>query len=130
MFLLQYALFGNGKSLTSDGGIVKRANSTYSAYFERSGSHWECKLLVVTWNYALVTSNFHMLVEGLYLHNIIYVSVFQETKVWPYVSFGWGKSRTGAEEGKNFLRLLTNHGRASITAPIQVLHSWSSSRGL
>lgn len=51
---------------------------------------WECKLLVLLNNFALEATYFWLLIEGLYLHNAIFYSIFRETKVWLYAAAGWG----------------------------------------
>uniref|UniRef100_A0A914UV08 G-protein coupled receptors family 2 profile 2 domain-containing protein n=1 Tax=Plectus sambesii TaxID=2011161 RepID=A0A914UV08_9BILA len=52
--------------------------------------NWQCKSFALLWNFAIISNYFWILVEGLYLHNIIYFSVFQETRITFYVIFGWG----------------------------------------
>lgn len=55
-------------------------------------AHWPCRLLTLLWNFAIVSNYFWILVEGLYLHNIIYFLVFREAHIRRYVIFGWGNS--------------------------------------
>lgn len=49
-----------------------------------------CRVITTIWNYFLLTSYFWIFVEGLYLHNIIYITVFREPNVWPFALLGWG----------------------------------------
>jgi hypothetical protein len=54
--------------------------------------HWECKLLYTLFHYVLTANYMWILVEGLYLHTLVYVSVFSErgSVKWYYL-LGWGK---------------------------------------
>uniref|UniRef100_A0A0N5A9A9 G_PROTEIN_RECEP_F2_4 domain-containing protein n=1 Tax=Syphacia muris TaxID=451379 RepID=A0A0N5A9A9_9BILA len=49
-----------------------------------------CRTVTTIWNYFLLCSYFWIFVEGLYLHNVIYVSIFREPRVWPFALLGWG----------------------------------------
>ncbi|EDL00228.1 parathyroid hormone receptor 2, isoform CRA_b [Mus musculus] len=50
-----------------------------------------CKIAVVMFIYFLATNYYWILVEGLYLHNLIFVSFFSDTKyLWGFISIGWG----------------------------------------
>ncbi|XP_052791263.1 secretin receptor-like [Mya arenaria] len=59
--------------------------------FKQEGLHWECKLLITLFHYVLSANYMWILVEGLYLHTLVYVSVFSErsTVRWYYL-LGWG----------------------------------------
>ena len=60
-----------------------------------SFQHWECKSLITFFMYALVCNYMWIFVEGLYLHMLIFVSVFSErSSVKSYICFGWGKIYT------------------------------------
>nr|XP_012803192.2 parathyroid hormone 2 receptor isoform X1 [Jaculus jaculus] len=50
-----------------------------------------CKIAVVMFIYFLATNYYWILVEGLYLHNLIFVSFFSDTKyLWGFILIGWG----------------------------------------
>ncbi|KAK7802484.1 hypothetical protein U0070_021227 [Myodes glareolus] len=50
-----------------------------------------CKIAVVMFVYFLATNYYWILVEGLYLHNLIFVSFFSDTKyLWGFILIGWG----------------------------------------
>ncbi|XP_004626774.1 parathyroid hormone 2 receptor [Octodon degus] len=50
-----------------------------------------CKIAVVMFIYFLATNYYWILVEGLYLHNLIFVSFFSDTKyLWGFIWIGWG----------------------------------------
>ena len=61
--------------------------------------HWECRLFFSLFQYVLTASYIWIFVEGLYLHMLIFVSVFTEkTRVLWYMVFGWCKYKwTGAQ---------------------------------
>jgi len=54
--------------------------------------HWECRLLMVVFNYAMANNYMWIFVEGLYLHTLIFTDVFLETNsvAW-YIVFGWSE---------------------------------------
>ncbi|WAQ94735.1 CALCR-like protein [Mya arenaria] len=45
---------------------------------EDGGAHWECKLLVTLFMYALSASMMWIFMEGLYLHMLVYKTLFTE----------------------------------------------------
>ncbi|XP_060598038.1 secretin receptor-like [Ruditapes philippinarum] len=65
--------------------------STDTVLFIEDGTHWECKLLYTLFHYVLTANYMWILVEGLYLHTLVYVSVFSErgSVKWYYL-LGWG----------------------------------------
>jgi len=54
--------------------------------------HWECKMLITLFHYVISANYMWILVEGLHLHTLVYVSVFSErgSMKWYYL-IGWGK---------------------------------------
>jgi len=52
-----------------------------------------CKVAVTFFLYFLTTNYYWILVEGLYLHSLIFMAFFSEKKyLWGFTLFGWGKS--------------------------------------
>uniref|UniRef100_A0A4X2K8M4 Parathyroid hormone 2 receptor n=1 Tax=Vombatus ursinus TaxID=29139 RepID=A0A4X2K8M4_VOMUR len=52
-----------------------------------------CKIVVVMFIYFLATNYFWILVEGLYLHSLIFVAFFSDSKyLWGFTLIGWGKA--------------------------------------
>uniref|UniRef100_A0A8C2N7W6 Parathyroid hormone 2 receptor n=1 Tax=Capra hircus TaxID=9925 RepID=A0A8C2N7W6_CAPHI len=52
-----------------------------------------CKMAVVMFIYFLATNYYWILVEGLYLHSLIFVAFFSDTKyLWGFTLIGWGKA--------------------------------------
>ncbi|XP_074220191.1 parathyroid hormone 2 receptor isoform X3 [Camelus bactrianus] len=50
-----------------------------------------CKIAVVMFIYFLATNYYWILVEGLYLHSLIFVEFFSDTKyLWGFTLIGWG----------------------------------------
>ncbi|XP_077175019.1 parathyroid hormone 2 receptor isoform X1 [Paroedura picta] len=50
-----------------------------------------CKVTVVMFIYFLATNYYWILVEGLYLHSLIFVAFFSDTKyLWGFTLIGWG----------------------------------------
>ncbi|KAM8788115.1 parathyroid hormone 2 receptor [Rhynchonycteris naso] len=50
-----------------------------------------CKIAVVMFIYFLATNYYWILVEGLYLHSLIFVAFFSDTKyLWGFTFIGWG----------------------------------------
>ncbi|XP_069471714.1 parathyroid hormone 2 receptor isoform X1 [Ambystoma mexicanum] len=50
-----------------------------------------CKISVVMFIYFLATNYYWILVEGLYLHSLIFVAFFSDTKyLWGFTLIGWG----------------------------------------
>uniref|UniRef100_A0ACB8FZM5 Parathyroid hormone 2 receptor n=1 Tax=Sphaerodactylus townsendi TaxID=933632 RepID=A0ACB8FZM5_9SAUR len=49
-----------------------------------------CKITVVMFIYFLATNYYWILVEGLYLHSLIFVAFFSDTKyLWGFTLIGW-----------------------------------------
>ncbi|XP_041365126.1 parathyroid hormone/parathyroid hormone-related peptide receptor-like [Gigantopelta aegis] len=58
--------------------------------FNDVGSHWECKLFFTMFHYALGANYIWIFVEGLYLHTIIFVAVFNQKTIFKfYIAIGW-----------------------------------------
>ena len=62
-------------------------------YYEfRILQHWECKLIVSVFTYAVAASMMWIFMEGLYLHMLVYKTLFTErTGIRMYVVIGWRK---------------------------------------
>ncbi|KAB1279123.1 Parathyroid hormone 2 receptor [Camelus dromedarius] len=73
--------------------------SQYVSVFTMSSCHGSplskigCKIAVVMFIYFLATNYYWILVEGLYLHSLIFVEFFSDTKyLWGFTLIGWGKA--------------------------------------
>lgn len=60
-----------------------------SVYLKQIG----CKIAVVMFIYFLATNYYWILVEGLYLHSLIFVAFFSDSRyLWGFILIGWGKA--------------------------------------
>ncbi|ELK24972.1 Parathyroid hormone/parathyroid hormone-related peptide receptor [Myotis davidii] len=61
------------------------------AYFRWAGRWAGCRVAVTVFLYFLATNYYWILVEGLYLHSLIFMAFFSEKKyLWGFTVFGWG----------------------------------------
>lgn len=58
-----------------------------------SSQNWECKLIISLWQYSILANYSWILMEGLYLHNLIFLALFSDNSaITLYVALGWGES--------------------------------------
>jgi len=56
--------------------------------------HWQCKLFMATFHLVISVNYMWIFIEALYLHMLIFVSVFSEnSSICWYLAFGWRKSQ-------------------------------------
>ncbi|XP_046680207.1 parathyroid hormone/parathyroid hormone-related peptide receptor-like isoform X2 [Homalodisca vitripennis] len=85
--LLKDSLFVRGIGLPSD--FTEKDGDSY--YVHGNQFSWQCKLIVSLWQYFIMANYSWILMEGLYLHNLIFFSVFSDTSsIALYVVLGWG----------------------------------------
>lgn len=52
-----------------------------------------CRGAMVMMQYSVMANNYWLLVEGIYLHSLLVITVFSERKYfYIYLVIGWGKS--------------------------------------
>lgn len=52
---------------------------------------WDCKVLIAFWQYFLMANYCWILMEGLYLHNLIFLALLSDSSgILMYVVLGWG----------------------------------------
>ncbi|XP_046396246.1 parathyroid hormone/parathyroid hormone-related peptide receptor-like [Ischnura elegans] len=87
MSLLKDQLFIDGVDVSSN-AFVHSPEGTYLVGEQRS---WECKLVISLWEFFLMANYSWVLMEGLYLHNLIFLALFSDTSaITLYVIIGWG----------------------------------------
>jgi len=53
--------------------------------------NWECKVLTTICHYCIIANYTWVFIEGLYLHNLIFLALFSDTSaITLYVTLGWG----------------------------------------
>ncbi|XP_059469152.1 parathyroid hormone/parathyroid hormone-related peptide receptor-like isoform X2 [Neocloeon triangulifer] len=86
MGLLKDSLFIEGVGMDSD--IVVKGNDTF---FSQQEKNWACKSVTSLWQFALVANYSWILMEGLYLHNLIFLALFSDSSaITLHVVLGWG----------------------------------------
>lgn len=87
MALLKDSLFVQGLGLPSD--IVHTQEGSF--FGSEDTENWECKMITSMWQYFIMANYSWILMEGLYLHNLIFLALFSDTSaITLYVSLGWG----------------------------------------
>ncbi|XP_068083144.1 secretin receptor-like [Anabrus simplex] len=87
MALLKNSLFVMGIGLSSD--ILVKSEGTY--FNSEEVENWECKLITTLWQYFIMANYSWILMEGLYLHNLIFLALFTDSSaITLYVVLGWG----------------------------------------
>ncbi|XP_022901739.1 parathyroid hormone/parathyroid hormone-related peptide receptor-like [Onthophagus taurus] len=86
MFLLKGFLFFENVAFYSD--IIYIPGK---GYFIRDQFNWVCKLFISIWNYSILANYMLILMEGVYLHNLMYSKLFSDNnRITFYYCFGWG----------------------------------------
>lgn len=89
MALLKDLLFVSGIGLSD---AVIENDEGYWLINEKE-SNWHCKIFTSLWQYFLLANYSWILMEGIYLHNLIFLALFTDanSSIAVYVLFGWGK---------------------------------------
>lgn len=54
---------------------------------------WACKLMICVWQYFILANYSWLLMEGLYLHSLIFMALFTDSSaITLYILLGWGGS--------------------------------------
>ncbi|XP_022237190.1 parathyroid hormone/parathyroid hormone-related peptide receptor-like, partial [Limulus polyphemus] len=86
MFLLKDALFVAGMGLQSNVAISEDGLPR----FLESKNNIDCKIFISFWHYFLTANYCWILMEGLYLHNLIFLAMFTDSSsIFRYVIMGW-----------------------------------------
>lgn len=88
MALLKDLLFVSGIGLAD---AVIKDDEGYWLINERE-NNWHCKMFTSLWQYFILANYSWILMEGVYLHNLIFFALFTDanSSIAGYVAFGWG----------------------------------------
>ncbi|XP_065160427.1 parathyroid hormone/parathyroid hormone-related peptide receptor-like isoform X2 [Atheta coriaria] len=88
MRLLKDLLFADG-ILNS---LTKLIDGNKYIVDDKKNSNWRCKLFLSLFNFFITANYSWILMEGLYLYNLIFRSMFADshTKITQYIILGWG----------------------------------------
>ncbi|XP_071572726.1 secretin receptor isoform X1 [Temnothorax nylanderi] len=88
MALLKDVLFESGIGLAE---AVIKVNEGYWLLDEKE-SNWQCKTFTSLWQYFILANYSWILMEGIYLHNLVFLALFTDSNssITGYVVFGWG----------------------------------------
>ncbi|XP_070157203.1 secretin receptor isoform X2 [Polyergus mexicanus] len=88
MALLKDLLFVSGIGLSD---AVIENDEGYWLINEKE-SNWHCKIFTSLWQYFLLANYSWILMEGIYLHNLIFLALFTDanSSIAVYIVFGWG----------------------------------------
>ncbi|XP_076330114.1 uncharacterized protein LOC143235803 [Tachypleus tridentatus] len=89
MFILKDAMFVAGMGFRSN---VAMSESGVPTFLE-SRSNIDCKVFTSFWHYFLMANYCWILMEGLYLHNLVFLAMFTDTSgISLYVIMGWANN--------------------------------------
>lgn len=85
MALLKDMLFVSGIGLASD--ILVKDGEEYL-----KSDLMSCKVIVSFWQYFILANYSWILIEGLYLHNLVFLALFTDSNssITGYIALGWG----------------------------------------
>ncbi|EEB13319.1 parathyroid hormone receptor, putative [Pediculus humanus corporis] len=85
-FLKEF-LFEQGIGLRSN--FVEQNGTKY--FLDEINSNWECKSLTTIWQYFIMANYSWILMEGLYMHNLLMFALFSDNaNIFMYIILGWG----------------------------------------
>ncbi|KAF5279358.1 hypothetical protein FQA39_LY05468 [Lamprigera yunnana] len=87
--LLKDIIFINGVGLPID---LKYKNNETFFFEDISLKNWGCKFVTTLWEFFITANYSWILMEGLYLHNLIFRALVTDSssKITPYIILGWG----------------------------------------
>ncbi|KAI9564584.1 putative G-protein coupled receptor [Daphnia sinensis] len=93
MALLRDNLFVDGLdsfALSTDEALAEANVDDLLHQYPGTGG-WECKLVTSFWQYFIMANYSWILMEGLYLHNLIFLALFTDSSaITIYIILGWG----------------------------------------
>lgn len=92
MALLKDMLFISGLGFSSN-VLIRNGESYWRVNNDSSGTNWHCKAFTSLWQYFILANYLWILMEGLYLHNLVFFALFSNSNssIRSYVALGWGK---------------------------------------
>uniref|UniRef100_A0AAY5ERE9 Parathyroid hormone 2 receptor a n=1 Tax=Electrophorus electricus TaxID=8005 RepID=A0AAY5ERE9_ELEEL len=90
IFVKDRTVHGNGSSQQYD-AVLMDDLSTVAIDLPDSTQYVGCKITVLLFIYFLATNYYWILVEGLYLHSLIFMTFLSDSKyLWGFTLIGWG----------------------------------------
>lgn len=87
MSLLKDSVFQRGLGTSFD--VFMRDDGQYFNY--KQEEHWLCRMMVSLWQYFIMANYSWILMEGLYLHSLIFLALFTDSSsIMMYILLGWG----------------------------------------
>ena len=89
MALLKDILFVSGIGLASD--VITKNGESYLV--DGLETNLDCKVFTSFWQYFILANYSWILIEGLYLHNLVFFALFTDSNssITAYVILGWGE---------------------------------------
>lgn len=96
MALLKEVIFVSGIGLASD--VLIRNGESYWVD-NKVESNWQCKTFTSLWQYFILANYSWILMEGLYLHNLVFNALFTDSNssIAAYAVLGWGEIPSSTE---------------------------------
>ncbi|KAF2900486.1 hypothetical protein ILUMI_05699 [Ignelater luminosus] len=71
---------------------LKYKNGETFFYEDKQSNNWSCKLVTSLWEFFITANYSWILMEGLYLHNLIFRALFTDSNsnITHYIVLGWG----------------------------------------
>lgn len=90
MALLKDMLFVSGIGLANS--VIEDNEGIYWLADKKEISEWHCKMFTSLWQYFILANYSWILMEGIYLHNLIFLALFTDSNssIAAYVISGWG----------------------------------------
>ncbi|KAB0792379.1 hypothetical protein PPYR_14338 [Photinus pyralis] len=87
--LLKDIIFVQGVGLSTN---FKEKNGEALFLEDTQTNNWSCKLFTTLWEFVITANYSWILMEGLYLHNLIFRALFTDSfsKITLYIVLGWG----------------------------------------
>ncbi|KAK7865918.1 hypothetical protein R5R35_001626 [Gryllus longicercus] len=87
MSLLKDSLFVQGLGMTTN--LLMKEEGDY--FHSEHQTNWPCRMFTSLWQYCIMANYSWILMEGLYLHNLIFMALFTDSSsITLYIVLGWG----------------------------------------